>query len=300
MDKLVDALRVSEADDHGNAYEAVAEPFTCSVCLCNVETQAVRVRTCGHRFHPSCLDAWLNCSNTCPPCRAEATEDRADEDEYDAMRRVYRRLNPRFTDEESRAAAFAIEMMFKCEMSRTAQQTTEFVCAIESTCLDRVMPDVVAAALYVLDELHFTYVDTTVLEITDDHRFIESVRAAYARLDPHATRFGPFSSTRSTRFLCAEHRLRMSHTVSVTSNFGISNPRPGVLCYVRYDELSLWAMYCIKRARSEGVTVFTRASSMFRNMCDAEKAVAEDAMRRSGEGIGDDLCMLDHYFGRID
>ena len=47
---------------------AQGEGFTCSVCLCDlVAGEMVRTLPCKHRFHQSCIDAWLTeNSHVCP------------------------------------------------------------------------------------------------------------------------------------------------------------------------------------------------------------------------------------------
>ncbi|XP_072954661.1 RING-H2 finger protein ATL66 [Typha angustifolia] len=44
----------------------------CSICLSSlVEGEKVRVLpSCGHCFHPECVDAWLRTQSSCPLCRA--------------------------------------------------------------------------------------------------------------------------------------------------------------------------------------------------------------------------------------
>ena len=44
------------------------EGFTCSVCLCDlIAGEMVRTLPCKHRFHMSCIDAWLTeNSHVCP------------------------------------------------------------------------------------------------------------------------------------------------------------------------------------------------------------------------------------------
>jgi len=53
--------------------EEVAE--TCAICLSTEVTQQRQMcRThCGHDFHKSCLEQWLETNNTCPCCREALT-----------------------------------------------------------------------------------------------------------------------------------------------------------------------------------------------------------------------------------
>ena len=45
----------------------------CCVCLqpFEVETEAKQLPTCGHLFHPGCIDEWLDKKKTCPLCVTE-------------------------------------------------------------------------------------------------------------------------------------------------------------------------------------------------------------------------------------
>lgn len=40
----------------------------CAVCLTNC-TQGKQTLGCGHAFHHTCIDKWLNTQGTCPVCR---------------------------------------------------------------------------------------------------------------------------------------------------------------------------------------------------------------------------------------
>merc|ERR1719193_952911 len=41
----------------------------CAVCLCDFnDGETVTRLPCGHRFHHSCVQAWLRRSNRCPLC----------------------------------------------------------------------------------------------------------------------------------------------------------------------------------------------------------------------------------------
>ena len=58
--------------------------MVCSICLLAMNDDQRRT-ACGHMFHSSCLDQWLQQSPTCPLCRAELPRLNAeDSDETDA------------------------------------------------------------------------------------------------------------------------------------------------------------------------------------------------------------------------
>ncbi|KAJ5888258.1 hypothetical protein N7495_008299 [Penicillium taxi] len=43
---------------------------TCTICREDVDLRAfVKLLSCGHWFHPSCISQWLNDNSTCPICR---------------------------------------------------------------------------------------------------------------------------------------------------------------------------------------------------------------------------------------
>lgn len=52
----------------------------CAVCLSEFsDFDKLRLLPkCSHVFHPNCIDAWLACHVTCPVCRANLNEDRAE------------------------------------------------------------------------------------------------------------------------------------------------------------------------------------------------------------------------------
>ena len=55
-----------------SATEPVATPpedTQCAICQDAVTTDATRIRSCGHMYHPSCLTNWLTMSVRCPVCR---------------------------------------------------------------------------------------------------------------------------------------------------------------------------------------------------------------------------------------
>ena len=41
----------------------------CAICLNEVNQEKPEKTTCGHCFHPDCLDKWTEINNTCPMCR---------------------------------------------------------------------------------------------------------------------------------------------------------------------------------------------------------------------------------------
>lgn len=53
----------------------VAANTTCAICQENV-TCATRLRQCGHCFHGSCIDQWLQMNPRCPVCRDDIREQR--------------------------------------------------------------------------------------------------------------------------------------------------------------------------------------------------------------------------------
>lgn len=53
----------------------VAEGSVCTVCQESVTT-ATRLRACGHFFHASCIDQWLQMNPRCPVCRHDIREQR--------------------------------------------------------------------------------------------------------------------------------------------------------------------------------------------------------------------------------
>lgn len=53
----------------------VAEGSTCAICQDAVSC-ATRLRHCGHFFHGSCIDQWLQMNPRCPVCRHDIREQR--------------------------------------------------------------------------------------------------------------------------------------------------------------------------------------------------------------------------------
>ena len=42
----------------------------CSICIESVKNKRVKILPCGHRYHVSCINKWLNSKkNTCAKCR---------------------------------------------------------------------------------------------------------------------------------------------------------------------------------------------------------------------------------------
>jgi hypothetical protein len=43
----------------------------CSICLADIENYQLDYKTlsCGHKYHMTCIDIWLQNNNTCPYCR---------------------------------------------------------------------------------------------------------------------------------------------------------------------------------------------------------------------------------------
>jgi hypothetical protein len=52
-------------------HNAHSEERECSICLETTIGPWFSVRGCGHKFHPSCIERWLNSASrrTCPLCR---------------------------------------------------------------------------------------------------------------------------------------------------------------------------------------------------------------------------------------
>ncbi len=45
------------------------EKEVCSICLCKMTEDRVRVNSCGHFFHMECINEWLARRRICPMCR---------------------------------------------------------------------------------------------------------------------------------------------------------------------------------------------------------------------------------------
>ncbi|XP_025084000.1 uncharacterized protein LOC112558028 isoform X2 [Pomacea canaliculata] len=50
---------------------AIEEGETCAICLSNIQFQemVIRLPTCSHLFHTTCITKWLSTSRSCPVCR---------------------------------------------------------------------------------------------------------------------------------------------------------------------------------------------------------------------------------------
>ena len=48
---------------------------SCPICLGETEQQQVKRLPCGHTYHSSCIDRWLQQNHTCPTCRASLLEE---------------------------------------------------------------------------------------------------------------------------------------------------------------------------------------------------------------------------------
>lgn len=82
-DLINGALRPGEVGPPPASERAISElpccepPTTdtqCSVCLCDIESDATRM-PCGHYHHTACLTKWLRSHNTCPVCRSTVEAD---------------------------------------------------------------------------------------------------------------------------------------------------------------------------------------------------------------------------------
>lgn len=54
------------------------ESSECAICLEDVRIDfaaSSKELRCGHLFHKSCIDTWLNQTNTCPYCRGRVIQD---------------------------------------------------------------------------------------------------------------------------------------------------------------------------------------------------------------------------------
>lgn len=51
----------------------------CSICIETVRNKRTKILPCGHRYHVSCINKWLDCSskNTCPDCRCVVDESKS-------------------------------------------------------------------------------------------------------------------------------------------------------------------------------------------------------------------------------
>ena len=57
---------------------------TCAICIEYLKSgSTVRVLQCGHKFHPSCIDRWLQPNITCPSCNTQVLLPMATPVEYE-------------------------------------------------------------------------------------------------------------------------------------------------------------------------------------------------------------------------
>eukprot|EP00052_Salpingoeca_macrocollata_P014975 m.118527 g.118527 ORF g.118527 m.118527 type:complete len:269 (+) comp19511_c0_seq2:66-872(+) len=60
----------------GTEYDSVIHSDVCSICLSPLLrscSEKVHALECGHLYHPSCLELWLENSHQCPVCRCRLT-----------------------------------------------------------------------------------------------------------------------------------------------------------------------------------------------------------------------------------
>jgi hypothetical protein len=43
--------------------------YYCSICLDKNKTKIIKFNICKHKFHKSCIEEWIQNTNTCPLCR---------------------------------------------------------------------------------------------------------------------------------------------------------------------------------------------------------------------------------------
>ena len=48
------------------------DKFICSICLDNDNDNRMRKLNCGHKFHYSCIEEWLQIKKVCPLCNSKA------------------------------------------------------------------------------------------------------------------------------------------------------------------------------------------------------------------------------------
>ena len=64
---------------NGDKADEAEEELTCSICFMEIdEGERIGVLPCGHKFHASCLKAWLPKRNVCPLCAKPAATPRYD------------------------------------------------------------------------------------------------------------------------------------------------------------------------------------------------------------------------------
>eukprot|EP00658_Telonema_sp_P-2_P048908 TRINITY_DN371_c0_g1_i1.p1 TRINITY_DN371_c0_g1~~TRINITY_DN371_c0_g1_i1.p1 ORF type:complete len:183 (-),score=35.87 TRINITY_DN371_c0_g1_i1:551-1099(-) len=79
LEEAFDSLRYTRSDDIDPSNLHTAEGSAkmeedCSVCCDQIECTDAITLACGHGFHPSCLQTWLELNPTCPICRQDASE----------------------------------------------------------------------------------------------------------------------------------------------------------------------------------------------------------------------------------
>lgn len=55
---------------------SIANQSTCSICLEDHDSkrEVLKIKGCGHLFHKSCLQGWLNVNRNCPICRHDLVD----------------------------------------------------------------------------------------------------------------------------------------------------------------------------------------------------------------------------------
>jgi len=56
------------------------DDWECSICSGDSQEDVVRLKTCGHSYHSSCLTEWINKNNSCPLCRVTIETNYIDRD----------------------------------------------------------------------------------------------------------------------------------------------------------------------------------------------------------------------------
>ena len=64
--------------------------ISCAICQDSIQT-ATRLRACGHCFHDTCIQQWLNINTRCPVCRHDVREPltRGEQVNHNEGRRLY-------------------------------------------------------------------------------------------------------------------------------------------------------------------------------------------------------------------
>ncbi|KAJ2911080.1 hypothetical protein GGI21_000205 [Coemansia aciculifera] len=74
---LSDHSRATEAKPSSSSPPGLAEPETCSICLCNIKSgdPLVFLVPCHHAFHDECVGQWLMQKSTlCPLCKSDTVK----------------------------------------------------------------------------------------------------------------------------------------------------------------------------------------------------------------------------------